>query len=196
MQRKQDQPDTGSVPSGDRQLGHTMVLYPGHPLVGRIVTVVRRYGRRERGQWILELPDGRRQYVPISWCSPLSSEGSPPVPAASPDDPPLGGIHPSPLSLSGLRDLAAMVRRLQEEAALRGEEEDHAGRTAGEDDQRHQRPDGGRPPGDTAGDLAVAEMGELPRRGSTSPGGHYPPGGTPPGGGAADTSPSEEVRES
>jgi hypothetical protein len=54
-----------------------MVVYRGHPLVGRIVTVVRRYGRRERGQWIIELPDGSRQYVPISWCAPLSSEGSP-----------------------------------------------------------------------------------------------------------------------
>src|SRR5437764_14329039 len=87
--RKQDQPDTGAVSSGDRQLGHTMVLYPGHPLVGRIVSVVRRYGQRERGQWIIELPDGSRQYIPISWCSPLSSsEETVPVPASSQDDPP------------------------------------------------------------------------------------------------------------
>jgi hypothetical protein len=53
------------VPSGDRHLGHTLVLYPGHPLVGRIVSVVRRYGRREQGQWIIEVPDGSRQYIPI-----------------------------------------------------------------------------------------------------------------------------------
>lgn len=70
---QQDQPHAGAVASGDRQLGRTMVLYPGYPLVGRIVTVVRRYGQRERGQWIIELPDGSRQYVPIAWCAPLSS---------------------------------------------------------------------------------------------------------------------------
>ena len=122
------------VPSGDRQLGCTMVVYPGHPLVGRIVTVVRRYGRRERGQWIIELPDGSRQYVPISWCAPLSSEGAPPVPAASPDEPPAAGSAPSPLSLAVLRDLAAAVRRLQEEAAQRGEEQQDAGGTPSETD--------------------------------------------------------------
>jgi ABC-type glycerol-3-phosphate transport system substrate-binding protein len=47
-------------------------VHPGHPLVGRGLPVVRRY--RERGErlWVIELPDGSRQYVPASWCTPLA----------------------------------------------------------------------------------------------------------------------------
>jgi hypothetical protein len=194
---KQDQPDTGAVPSGDRQLGCTMVLYPGHPLVGRSVSVVRRYGQREHGQWIIELPDGSRQYVPISWCAPLSSsEETPPVPASSQDEPSAEGATPSPLSLEVLRNLVALVRRLREEAAQRGEEQQDAGHTPGEDAQQDPATDGrGRPSG-AERDAGVAAMGEFPAGGSAPAGAHHPPRSTPPGGGPTDEQPPEEVRES
>jgi hypothetical protein len=176
------------VPSGDRLLGQTTVLYPGHPLVGREVPVVRRYGRRERGQWVTELPDGSRQYIPISWCSPLSSEGLPTVPASSQDEPSSEGAAPSPLSLEGLRNLAALVRRLQEEAAQRGEEQQDAGSGAHEDAAQEsaiRRED----------ETDVATLGELPAGGS-APSGAYDLAGSPPSGGdATDGQPSEEVRE-
>ncbi|MGI8552083.1 MAG: hypothetical protein ACR2PL_15055 [Dehalococcoidia bacterium] len=108
---------TGALPDADHQLGRTMVEYPGHPLTGRIVPVVRRYGQRERGQWVIGLPDGSRQYIPRSWCSPLSSSGRTlPVPAPPQDGPPEDA---STLSLSALRNLAALMRRLQDEAAQR-----------------------------------------------------------------------------
>jgi len=176
------------VPSGDRQLGHTMVLYPGHPLAGRIVPVVRRYGQRERRQWVIELPDGSRQYVPTSWCSPLWSEGPPTVPASSQDGPPSDGVAPSPLSLSALRDLAALVRRLREEAAQRGEEQHDAG--PGE----HEDAPSGQPTGGED-ETGVADVGELPAGGSAPIGAHDPASGTPPGGGAAAEHFPEEVRE-
>ena len=176
------------VPSGDRQLGHTMVLYPGHPLVGRIVSVVRRYGRRERGQWIIELPDGSRQYVPASWCSPLWSEGPPTVHASSQDGPPSDGPAPSPLNLSALRELATLVRRLQEEAAQRGEEQQDA-RLGGREDTSQGHPTG------KEDQTGFAAVGELPAGGSTSAGAHDPAGSTPPSGGATGEQPPEEVRE-
>jgi hypothetical protein len=177
-----------------------MVLYPGHPLVGRVVSVVRRYGRRERGQWIIELPDGSRQYVPISWCSPLSSseETTPrgsPVPASSQDEPPSEGSAPSPLSLEGLRNLAAEVRRLQEEADQRGEEQQDAGRTAGEDAQQEPATGSRGRRSDAERDAGVAAVGELPAGGSASTGEHDPPSGTPPGGGGTGERPPKEVRE-
>jgi hypothetical protein len=174
-----------------------MVLYPGHPLVGRIVSVVRRYGQRERGQWIIELPDGSRQYVPISWCSPLSSsEETLPVPASSRDEPPSEGAGgPSPLSLTALRNLAALVRRLQEEAAQRGEEQHDAEWTTGEDARQGHTTERKRHLGDSERDAGVAEVGELPGRGSAPSSEHDPASGTPPGGGATDEQPPEEVRE-
>jgi hypothetical protein len=187
------------VPSGDRQLGRTIVLYPGHPLVGRVVSVVRRYGRREQGQWIIELPDGSRQYVPISWCAPLSSpeETSPrgyPMPASSRDEPPSEGAAPSPLSLSALRDLAAVVRRLQEEAAQRGEEQQDAERRPDQNASEDQATGGERHPRANRG-TGVAAVGELPARGSAAPGVHDSPSGTPPGEDQPSEQPGEEVRE-
>jgi hypothetical protein len=166
-----------------------MVLYPGHPLVGRMVTVVRRYGRRERGQWIIELPDGSRQYIPISWCAPLSSsEGTVPMPLSSQDGTPSEGPSPSPLSLEVLRNLAALVRRLQEEAAQRGEEEQDGGSGAGEDAAH-------KPATRRERTADVAGLGELPGGGPAPRGPHHPPGSTPPGGDATDQQPPEEVRE-
>jgi hypothetical protein len=185
---KQNQPDTGTVPSGDRQLGHTMVLYPGHPLVGRIVSVVRRYRQREQGQWIIELPDGSRQYVPISWCSPLSSEGPPTVPASSQDEPSSEGAAPSPLSLEGLRNLAALVRRLQKEAAQRGEEQQDAGPGAREDAAQEPAPR-------RECEADVATLGELLGGGPAPSGLHDPPGSAPPGGAATGDQPPAQVRE-
>lgn len=192
---KQDQPATGVVASGDRQVGRTMVLYPGHPLVGRIVTVVRRYGRRERGPWIIELPDGRRQDRPSSWCSPRSWEGPPTVPGRSPDEPPPGGGTASPLSLAVLRDRAAVVRRLQEEAAQCGEEQQPARGTPSEQAQHAPTTARGERPGDARRDARGAEVGELPHGGSTPSGPDDPASSTPPGGGGADEQPRAEVRE-
>jgi hypothetical protein len=167
-----------------------MVLYPGHPLVGRTVSVVRRYGRRERGQWIIELPDGSRQYIPISWCAPLSSfEERLLMPASSRDDPPSEGAAPSPLSLSTLRDLAIVVRRLQEEAAQRGEEQHNAGPGACEDPAQRSAIE-------QADATDVTGMGELPAGGSAPAGAHDSAGGAPPGGDTADKQPREEVSES
>ena len=183
------------VPSGDRQLGRTMVLYPGHPLVGRSVTVVRRYGRREHGQWIIELPDGSRQYIPISWCAPLSLEGLPPVSGSSQAEPPEGGA-PSPLSLAVLRALAAEVRRLQEGAVQRGEEQQDAEGTPGEKGQHEPATERGARPSDARPDARATEMGELLRGGSASTGAEHPASGTPSGGGGAGKQPLEEVRES
>lgn len=178
------------MPSGDRQLGRTIVLYPGHPLVGRVVSVVRRYGQRERGQWIIELPDGSRQYVPISWCSPLSSsEERLPVPLSSQDGTSSEDPAPSPLSVEVLRNLAALVRRLQEEAAQRGEEQHNAGPGA-----REHTAQGSATAREDEAD--VAEVGELPAGGSAATGAHGPASGTPPGGGAAGKQPPGEVRES
>ncbi len=173
-----------------------MVLYPGHPLVGRIVSVVRRYGQRERGQWIIELPDGSRQYVPISWCSPLSSsEETVPVPASSQDDPPSEGTAPSPLSLSALRDLAALVRQLQEEATQRGKEQHDEERRPGKDGQQEHPTRRGQPSTTERG-RGGADMGEFPGGGSAPTGAHDPANGTPPGGVAPSQRPAKEVTES
>ncbi|MBV9280432.1 MAG: hypothetical protein JOZ41_10160 [Chloroflexi bacterium] len=167
-----------------------MVLYPGHPLVGRIVSVVRRYGQRERGQWIIELPDGSRQYVPISWCSPLSSpEESLPVPLSSQDEPPSEGTAPSPLSLEALRNLAALVRRLQEEAAQCGEEQRNAGAGGREDTAQRSATE-------REDETDITAVGELPAGGSAPTGAHDPAGGTPPGGDTGDEQPPEGVSES
>lgn len=93
------------------------MTYPGHPLVGRMVPVVRRYGRRGVEQWVIELPDGSRQYLPASWCAPLvSADGTLTVPVLPQDGPLSSAGTPSPLSLATLRDLAAVARRLQEAA--------------------------------------------------------------------------------
>lgn len=157
-----------------------MVLYPGHPLVGRTVRVVRRYGRREDGQWVIELPDGSRQYVPTSWCAPLTpAEGTDSMSAPSPKDPPPSSPTSSPLSLAALRDLAALVCRLQEDAIRRAEEQH---------DGPHGRNEGAprgraRPPGGRADDpTGVTDVGELCGGGSRAGGTGNPARGPAPGG--------------
>ena len=79
-----DQAYTGTVGAERQGLGRIIVEHPGHPLVGRSLPVVRRY--RERGErlWVIELPDGSRQYVPASWCTPLAPPSERPVMAAPP----------------------------------------------------------------------------------------------------------------
>ena len=159
-----------------------MVEYAGHPLVGRVLPVVRRYGQRRERQWVIALPDGSRQYIPASWCSPLSSaEGILPVPAPPPEEEPPDAA--SPLSLAALRDLAALVRRLQEKAAQRGEEQrdDDRGEQSRASGSREQ-------PGDIEWDAGAAKLGELCGGGSATPGAGDPASGTP----AA----AEEVRQS
>src|SRR5204863_7468733 len=132
------------------------------------VSVVRRYGQRGDGQWVIELPDGSRQYVPASWCSPLSSsQEALTMPAPSQDGPPPPGVAPSPLSLAALRDLAALVRHLQEASGQCGEEQDDARQAAREaSGQGRASGRGAQPPGaaEPAGD--VAGVGELPAGGS------------------------------
>jgi hypothetical protein len=194
--RNQDQADTGTLSGGDHQLGCTIVVYAGHPLVGRIVPVVRRYGQRGAARWVIELPDGSRQYIPASWCSPLSSSrGTLPVPAPLQDGQPPPGVASSPLSLAALRDLAALVRRLREAAGQCGEEPDDAGQAPSEDS-----PPGGatkraaQPPSDTARNAGVAELGELPRGGSTPGGQRAPANGPPPGGRRAGEPLPDDVR--
>ena len=156
-----------------------MVVYPGHPLVGRIVPVVRRYGQRGEGQWVIELPDGSRQYVPAAWCSPLSSSRETlTVPAPPPDGPPPPGAAPSPLSLAALRDLAALVRRLREAAGQRGEEQDDAG-LRGTNKRGSMAGTSGRERGAASSgaerNADAAELGELPAGGSAAAGQGDPP---------------------
>ena len=183
------------MPSGDRQLGQTQVLYPGHPLVGRVVPIVRRYGQREWGQWVTELPDGSRQYIPISWCSPLMSfEETLPMSASSQDELSQEGPGPSFLSLEGLRNLAALVRRLQEETAQRGEEQQDGDGAPGEDPCQADAMGGGqyRAEGRDAG---IAEVGELSPGVSPSPGECDPANGTSPGSSATGNQHPEQVSE-
>src|SRR5438067_6487457 len=119
---KRDQANAGTLGDQPYCMGHIIVVHPGHPLVGHSLPVVRRY--REHGErlWVIELPDGTRQYLPAAWCTPLVPLGStamvgvhPPVSEPPPEP-------PSPLSLAGLRELAALVRRLRERGESRGGE--------------------------------------------------------------------------
>src|SRR3954453_4113764 len=150
-------------------MGYIMVLHPGHPLVGRVVSVVRRYGRRAERQWVIELPDGSRQYVPATWCTPLaaSQEGLS-VPGNAPDERPSPAGTSSPLTVTVLRDLAALVRRLQ---ASRQEREEPGHDAKVEDDRGAGR--GAHRAGhgqQGAADAESAGLGELRDDGSTAAG--------------------------
>src|SRR5262245_38331686 len=73
-------PRRGEVQSD--QLGTIMITHPSHPLVGRVVPVVRRYRLRGERQWVIALPEGHRQFVPASWCTSLApTSGRPSMPA-------------------------------------------------------------------------------------------------------------------
>jgi hypothetical protein len=170
-----------------------MVLHPGHPLVGRLMPVVRRYGQREQGQWVLELPDGSRQYIPTSWCSPLSSlEGTRSMPRPPQDERPSEGTPPSPLSLAALRALAALVRRLQEEGAQRGEEQCHA-RSATRAESAPRGASGkGAPAERLESTPQLAHVGELPS-GGAAPGGERDPASGPSASGDQSDGPAPEI---
>lgn len=102
-------------------------MHPGHPLAGQTLPVVRRYREQNERLWVIELPDGSRQYVPASWCAPLVSPSTRVVaeelPVASHASG-QSGSGGSPLSLAAPRELAALVRRLGERGVAR--EEEHA----------------------------------------------------------------------
>lgn len=147
-----------------------MVTHPGHPLVGRSLPVARRY--RERGErlWVIELPDGSRQYIPAAWCTPLATAESAAVTHdrhGVPQQPKEGA---SPLSLAGLRDLAALVRRLQGRVAARGGEPNEDVGVAREET-----------PGEADPGRKVAALGELSPGGPTPPGPFDRPGCPAPG---------------
>jgi hypothetical protein len=178
--RKQDQASAGA-PNGERYLlGRILVRHPGHPLAGRVLPVVRRY--REHGErlWVIELPDGSRQYVPASWCAPLVSSQTLPIAG----DPSVGRQPPappvSPLSRAALRDLAALVRHLRERGEPRGEE--HA------DDPAIEPRDQAEPHRDRASNAdnrdslagRPASLGEFPARGSLPIGERNRPDRAPP----------------
>jgi hypothetical protein len=160
-----DQAKTGTSGQQMKCLGRIIVVHPGHPLVGQPLPVVRRY--REQGQrlWVIELPDGSRQYLPASWCTPLAPVESPTMSGdrSVGEAPP--GRPPSPLSLVGLRDLATLVRHLREREASRGGEHD-AGATAPGTDYAWPKPSA--PEADAASprQRGAAQVGELPSAGS------------------------------
>jgi hypothetical protein len=127
MTLNEAQANAGTSVSRRNRLGSIVIVNPGHPLRGQSFRVVRRY--RERGEqlWVIELPDGSRQYVPASWATPLAltSEEQPMA-----GDSYAGGQVPDGvplLSLAGLRDLAALVRRLQARGTMCQEAHDDEG---------------------------------------------------------------------
>jgi hypothetical protein len=168
-----DQATTGTVQLSHKRLGSIMVLHPGHPLAGRTVPVVRRYRQAGERQWVIELPDGSRQYVPASWCTPLlGAPGSGSVGRSTMERSSPSARAVTPLSLTALRDLAALVRRLREaQAAREGEQQD----AAASHDHQTRRPDSGPRRQSVAG----------PHRGATAVG-ELPGGGPPAGGTGAD----------
>jgi hypothetical protein len=167
--------------SQDQRLGSIVILHAGHPLVGQLLPVVRRY--RERGEplWVIELLDGSRQYVPAAWCTPLASmeslslAGTFPVGQESCDAP------ASRLTLAALRDLALLVRHLRERVAAQREEhaDDAAVKRPYPEDER---------PATTAGASASspateqsAAVGEFPVAGAPPATGRDCPDGAPAG---------------
>ncbi len=170
----QDQITTAVVPDRDHLLGSIVVLHPGHPLCGQTLPVVRRIGRHDARQWVIEQADGSRQYVPVTWCTPLAmAQGDLSVPAPDSERHPSLTTRTTPLTLAALRELAALVHQLQEAGAQRGEHEhDHA---AGDGTRQHAstiRPERERA---APARSAASRVGELYDRRSTTPGANDPP---------------------
>jgi len=172
-------------------------MHPGHPLAGRTVPVVRRYRHVGERQWVIELPDGSRQYVPASWCTPLlgapgrgsESAGRSTVDGSSPPERAV-----TPLSLAALRNLAALVRRLQEAQAAR-EEEGEQQDAAASHDQQTQRPDTGPRRRRVAGShRSVTALGEFPSGGPPAASAGTDPD-RPAAGAAPSTDRGKAVRE-
>jgi len=99
-----------------------------HRLVGRIVRLIRSVAR-EDGPWaFVELPDGRREHIPLTWTD-LSTNGGTAMPALL-------------LSPGSLRALVQLVRSLgmpSREETDHGDDPDHLGHPA----DRGARPHGG-----------------------------------------------------
>jgi hypothetical protein len=180
--RKQDQAPTGTLRSQGQRPGSILIVHPGHPLAGQTLPVVRRY--REHGErlWVIELPDGSRQYVPASWCAPLAPSSEIPSSAGEPS---VGRLPPeppaSPLSLAALRELAALVRHLRARGEVRGEEH-------GDDAMVESRRQGDRHRANAAGATdrpasagRAAALGEFPTAGSPPPGQRDRPDGAAAG---------------
>jgi hypothetical protein len=147
------------------ELGSILVTHPGHPLWQQRVRVVRRYSYQGERQWVIELPDGSRQYIPASWCAPLRLTSRRPGMAANPSDLPSAAEAAEPLGLATLRELAALVRHLQEAATGGG-----TGEAAPTDRERGRTTETTRSPGASAQQAAVAEVGELPAAGAATAG--------------------------
>jgi hypothetical protein len=180
--------------SSHKSLGRIMVVHPGHPLAGCTLSVVRRYRHAGERQWVIELPDGSRQYVPASWCTPLKGpSGSRSAGGTTMDGSPPSDHAVTPLNLRALRDLAALVRRLQEAKASReGKQQDAAANHEGQT----RRPDTGtRRSREASGpQRRVTALGELPGGGPPAPGAGDDPDRTATGP-ASSTACGEAVRE-
>ena len=109
-----DRAKTGTYVAERQALGRIIVVHPGHPLVGRSLPVVRRY--RERGErlWVIQLPDGSRQYVPASWCTPLAPPAERPAPARPPPAP--AGYSPEPSVTTSVGRIPSWCRRSRKRA--------------------------------------------------------------------------------
>ena len=189
-----DQATTGTVQSSHKSLGSIMVVHHGHPLAGCTLPVVRRYRHAGERQWVIELPDGSRQYVPASWCTPLMGpSGRVSAVGTTMDGSPPSDHAVTPLNLTALRDLAALVRRLQEARASReGKQQDAAANHEGQT----RRPDTGpRRSREASGpQRGVTSMGDLPGGGPPAPGAGDDPDRTPAGP-ESSTGCGEAVRE-
>jgi hypothetical protein len=166
---KRDQANAGRVGDQPYGLGYIIVAYPGHPLVGRSLPVVRRY--REHGErlWVIELPDGTRQYLPAAWCTPLVPSGSTARLGVPPMSEPPPGPPPSPLSLAGLRELAALVRRLRERGESRRGEHDDVAATKPKPAAPSAQPGALGADDQPARRRRATRLGELPRAGASAP---------------------------
>jgi hypothetical protein len=112
----------------DGQTDWVRIVASHHPLVGRIVRLIRSVAR-EDGPWaFVELPDGRREHIPLTWTD-LSTNGGTAMPALL-------------LSPGSLRALVQLVRSLgmpSREETDHGDDPDHLGHPA----DRGARPHGG-----------------------------------------------------
>ena len=55
------------------------MLHPNHPLAGQVVRVVRQTGHSAYAErrWVIELDDGIRLSIPLSWAEPVTEESAP-----------------------------------------------------------------------------------------------------------------------
>src|SRR5262249_10660834 len=127
--------------------------------------VVRRYRHRGERQWVIELPDGSRRYIPASWCTPLTLTSRRPGLVTDPSAPTPATETAAPLALVTLRELADLVRHLREAVASGGTgDADPTDRVQGHTSETTTGPRAGEQ------QAAVAEVGELSAPGAPTPG--------------------------